>query len=693
MTKFQKMLMSLLGLAMISKGEDNSVVLTDEQNASLTELLGEEKASLLISQVNAELAEVKTAKEELDEVKVSLEKKEKESEAKSTSIEDLEAKVKSLSTENEKLKTQVEKLSDEPETDVVVKVEKLAEGTLAKVFESNGQLFGLEGKEWSLSAPWNALALSGAKGSTTDFQSSAVIQKMNDDFLDYVRSYPEKIESLFNEYFKLPEHWPRITGVMDRLMTATIAVANVTQPRKAKWAPKGDITFKAEEMRVYPTQIDLQFNYWEMQRIETNWLNGFNKVGNQAYKMPFIAFLLMEFLKKARQEDADVLIRGVYVPTPEDREKEKAAHYLYRGNGLLKLVFDAKLENKYRPFNLGAWSFAGAVDYIDAFIKQIPDNVRNTEQLQMVLAPSKILDYKRRYEQIYGGNNDYSGYPATPKDYPNIKFVPLPFLEGSDLILVTTMDNIKILEYKPEEKALFTIEKFLRDVFAFADYRMGIGINHIGLATVEGDPLALVKQVIWTNNVPMFSANFFATSYDDKTGILKVNHNRVKPDNEFTTDIKEIAGNVGDILIIRGDISLGSDVKVKHGTKISLAGNQDFNLKSGGDLTLLKQKDGSYKEVSRTESEALDATTKEFDTLVLEFAADSYAYTGEAGTLEEITGGAEGNRVRIYGGPNALTVADVEGNIKVNSEYALSSVDKYIDLVFVNGVWTEIERG
>lgn len=690
--KFNKMLAKLLGGQAVEQ-KDGVAQLSEEQSGYLKNLLGEKDLEVLLGQVNAELSSVKTAQEELADVKSSLAEKEKEVNVKTSSLESLEQKISILTEKNKDLEAKVEKLSSEPEELKSIKIEKVSNGLSTKVFAVAGQLFGLEGKVWDASSPWNALALSGAKGSTTDFRSSAVIEKMNSEFLDIVRTAPEKIESLFQEHFSLPEHWPRIYGVMDRLMSATISVANVTQPRKATWSPKGDVVFQTEEMRVYPTQIDLQFNYWEMQKIETNWLNSFNKEGNFAYKMPFILFLLDSFLKKARQEDADVLIRGVHIATPETRDKEKSVSYLFRNDGLLKLVFDAKNQGKYRPFKLGKWSFNNAVDYIDDFIKSIPDTVRNAEQLQMVLAPSKIKDYKRRYEQIFGGNMDYTGYPETPKDYPNIKFVPLPQLEGSDFILVTTMDNIKVLEYKPEEKSLATVERFLRDVYVLLDYRLGIGINHIGLATVPGDPLALVKQMIWTNDVPMFSSNFFATSYDDKTGILKVRHNRVKPDDDFSTDIQEIAGNVGDVLIIRGDISLASDVKVKNSAKISLANSEDFSLRSGGDLTLIKLGDGTYKEVSRTSAPQLEATFVEFEDLVLEYEADEYKYTGTAGTLTKILGGLEGNRVRIYGGTNALTIDNVDGNIKVNSQYVLDSDAKFIDFVFVNGVWTEISRG
>lgn len=689
--KYLKMLATLLGVMQVAQKE-NAVDISSDQQTRLNTLLGEEHASLLIEQANKELSDVATAKQELDTVKKTLQKTTQEVENKEANLSALSEKVETLISENKNLKEKVEKLSGEPETIPEMAKKVLETGMVEKVFAQGGQIFGLEGKFWDASSPWNAKLLSGAKGSTTDFRSSVAIQRMNDEFLDYVRTYPEKIESLFNSYFKLPEHWPRIYGVMDRMMSATISVANVTQPRKARWAPKGDIVFKAEEMQVRPTQIDLQFNYWEMQKIETNWLNGFNKVGNYAYKMPFIVFLLSEFLKKARQEDADVLIRGVWVPTPEDREKEKPGHYLHRNDGLLKIIFDARLANKYRPFNLGKWTFANSVDYVDSFIKQLPENLRATEQLQMIMSPSKILDYKRRSEQLFGGNNDYKGYPKSPKDYDNITFVPLPWLEGSDVIIVTTMDNIKVLEYKPEEKSLFTIEKFLRDVYAFLDYRIGIGLNHIGLATVPGDKLALVKQVIWTNNTPLFRADFFVTSYDNKTGILEVRHNRVKPDIDFTTDIVEISGNVGDILVIRGDISFAGDVKVKKGAKLDLT--KDFNLKTGGDLTLIKKADGTYKEVSRTESPALDSTYKEFDTTTLNYEADEYVYTGSEDTLAKIEGGNEGNRLRIQAeNGSKLTISSIAGNIKVDSTYALDSADKFIDLVYVNDVWVEINRG
>ena len=697
--KFKAILMSLL-LWTTMKEKDNQVELSEDERAKLNADIGEADASLLISQVNAELAGVKTAKEELAEAKKELDVKSKESETDKSTLADLTKKIGDLSTKVSAQDALIRKLSDEPETNLG-QFRGSAEEILGKVFEVGGKLLGLEagasGNLWAVEKPWNAAALSGAKGSTTDFRSSAAIETLNNDMLDFVTAYPEKIDQMFAQNFDLPEFWPRVTGVLDRMMSATISVGEVTQPRKARWAPKGDVVIKPEEMKVQPAQIDLQFNYWEMQKIETNWLRGYNREGSQAYKMTFIEYLMTFFLAKARQEDADVLIRGVHVATPESYDPAvtgRAVSYLNRNDGLLKQVFDAKENGKYRPFNLGVYNYANSVDYIDGLIGQLPDSVKN-EQLQLITAPSKLLDYKRRYEELFGGNNNYTGYPETPKDYSNIKFVALKQLEGSDVMMITTLDNIKILEYKPEEKALITFEKFLRDVYAFGDYRIGLGINHIGLAVPASDPMATVKQAIWTNNVPLFSPNFFSTAYDDTTGTLEVRHNRVKPDNGFSTDITKITGEVGKILIIRGDASMATVVNVKNNADLLLTA--DFSLKTGGDLTLIRTNAGKWKEVSRTTGPAVAPTSVEFTTASIAYKANEYLYTGAAAvTLTGITGGTEGNTVRLYGGADAghaLTVADVVGNIEVNSNAVLDSNAKYIDLVYVNGVWTEMGRG
>lgn len=703
--KFWTMLIGLLGVQTLNTKEGKPDLSTEDQE-KLNTMLGAENAATLIEEVTAELAGVEDVKTQLQQAKQSAADQ-------AAKVASLNAKVSELEAEKNNLQTQVATLSEQPEDNpsaqpanvVASGVRKLGTavafiGTLGtsalwggQVQAIGSQFMGEEGALWSIDRPWNARALGGASFVATDFKKDIVIERLNGDLEDFIRENPSKIENIFTRYFNLPELWKSHTvyGVADRITTATITVTEVTQPRKGKWLPKGSASIKPEEMRVRPAQIDLQFDYLRMAQIETNWLNSFNREGTYAYKMTFIEYLLTHYLMQARSEDADVLVRGVFVGTPEDYDYPVS--YLLRNDGILKLAFDAKNAGKYRAFDLGVPTYAGIVDYIDNAIQMLPDDVR-TMPLQMALSPTWIRNYKKRDEELRGQNTNYDGYPQHPRDYPNILFVPVVQFEGSDVMIITTQDNIKPLEFKPEEKSLLTIEKDRRTVYAFGDYRLGIGFNHIGLVTDENDPLKYRKQIVWSNNVPLFKADFFASFYDEGTGIVEVAHNRVQPAKGFTTDITKFVGNVGPILIIKGDVTLATAVKVKDTADIDLTA--DFDLKSGGTLTLVKQANGTYVEVARTTAPETVSSVKEFTGNSVDYAnGNQFTYKGTSSqTLADILNGVEGNTVRIYGqATNTITVNTVAGKIKTNSSYTIDTPQKFIDLVKVGGLWVETGRG
>lgn len=714
MKKFTQMLATLLGLATVPTKE-GKLDLSQEQENSLQEQLGADDMATLIEQVTSELSNVSDIRTQLSEARTNLEASAAQNTANEERLSELTQRVTQLTTENATLQNQVATLSEQPEDNPnaqqgstmtsirgAVGAAAVVLGTLGvsalwggQVQAIGSQLMGEEGKLWATDRPWNNRALSGISMVATDFTKDVVIDRLNGDLEDFIRQNPSRIENIFSTYFNLPDLWKSNTvyGVADRITTATITVTEVTQPRKGKWLPKGSASIKPEEMRVRPAQIDLQFDYMKMVQIETNWINSFNREGTFAYKMTFIEYLLMNYLMQARSEDADVLVRGVYVGTPEDYDYPVS--YLLRNDGILKLAFDAKNANKYRAFEVGTPTYSNIVDYIDGIIQLLPDDVRNMP-LQLVLSPSWIRNYKKRDEELRGQNTNYTGYPQNPRDYPNIVFVPVVQLEGSDVMIITTQDNIKPLEFKPEEKALLTIEKDRRTVYAFGDYRLGIGFNHIGLVTDAADPLKFRKQIVWSNNVPLFKADFFASFYDEGTGIVEVAHNRVQPAKGFATDITKFVGDVGPILIIKGDITLATAVKVKDTADIALTGDADFNLKSGGTLTLVKQANGTYAEVSRTAAPETVSALKEFTGTTVDYAeGNQFIYKGGSSqTLTDIVGGVEGNTIRIYGqATNTITVNTVSNKIKTNSSYAINDSAKFIDLVKVAGLWVETGRG
>lgn len=690
--KFKMYLLQLLGIATLTT-QDNKVSLSAEDSADLEASLGAEKAQQLIDQVNLELANVESVSAQLEAVQLASVAKDATIAEVTQSLTEVSAAAQSQSATIAEQAATIATLKDEPilEGSPVKTALGTAKTVLSRVSIAASMLFA-QGTYGNVDRPWNARAVNGIS-MATDFSKQVNIDRLYGDIEDFTRENPQALQEIYNEYFDLPELWKSHTvfGVKDVLTSAVITVGEVTQPRKAHWIPKGKVNISAEEMRVRPAQIDLTFKYWELQAFETNWLNTmFNKEGTQAYKMTFIYYVLEKYAKKARAEDAEVLVRGVYVPTPEDYLAPVS--FLLRNDGVTKIVYDAREDGKYRPFNMGVPTRANILDYIEEMIGYIPEAIRS-QPLQLVSGTHIPKWYKQRDYEVNGEKTDYIGYPKTPRDYENIQFVTDTRLNGSNLILITFLDNIKPLEYLPNEKNMWTIEKDRRDVHAFMDYRLGIGIQHIGLKVDASHPQKYSMQAIWTNNVAMFESSFFVNGYDDASGILKAAHYQVQVVQNFTTDIVNIESHAGKLISIKGDISLAGNIKVKRNATL-LLDTSDFDLKTGGTLTLLQQNDGKWKEVSRTTAPETLPTSKTFNTLnVLYSGATEFKYEGATGTLLSISEGQQGNRVRIYGSENALTVSDVAGKIDVASDAVLDSDTKFIDLVSVNGIWVEAGRG
>lgn len=700
MKKFQGILASLLMWTSL-KTKDGQIDLSEEEKGSLFEKLGEEDATLLIATANEELSEVKSAKDQLAELKTQIAEAATQATGNpDASAADLASKISALETKVQEQNELINKLKDEPETPSsagTMRKLAVAAGLATAVFAEGGQILGLTGDHYKVEGRnWNERLINPSLAAT-DFSNELVIDQLNRDFQGWVANYPSEIKSLFRDMATLPAHWRVISGVSDRMLTASIVVGEVTQPRKANWISKGAASIKAEVLRVFPVQIDLTFSYWQLQAIETNWINSFNREGSQAYKMSFVQFLLVEYLKKARQEDRKVALLGVHVETPE--QHTRPVSYILRGDGILKQAHDARIANKYRPFNVGLPTTSNILDYVNDMVLALPAEVRN-ENLQFILSPFWQKAYKKKYEEVYNQATDYSGVIDYVKDYPNIKFVALEDLEGSDVMLITLWDNIVVMENIPAEKDLLTFEKSKRDINVFGDYKFGAGIVHIGHQAQLGSAEQFVVQSLWSNNVPFFNADFAVPFYGyEGTGVVEAKFNKIYPDESNTVDITQIMGNVGNYLVVKGNPSLPTSLKLKHGAgKLVLAGSADFELKSTGYITLVKTAENVYKEIGRVATAPVTDAKVSFTGTAIDYTAGTeFVYTGAStATLADILNGAEGNVVRIYGGAaagNALTIASVAGKISVPSSYVMDTKAKFMDLIFVNGVWTEMARG
>jgi hypothetical protein len=705
MTKTVALFSALLGTKEIPiDGEAQTLNLSAEQRQKIVDALGEDLAGEAINGINSEIKNMaqenlnlKAIKDEVDAmVRLSaLTEEELKNVAKDgNGAPETVALVQAIAKKNNEQAAQIQKLIADPEGDVP---SAIIQGNGKKITHSASHLFGsTKAYDAFEERNWNARA-AGLTTAATNFTDQPTVQKLNNDLDLYFRENPEELKSLHRDNFGLPAFWNKRTKVDDKVADATIATAEISQARKLPWLPKNRQIIKPEEGQIFPIQIDIEYVGYFLQKIEASWLNMMNKEGSQPYKTSFVRFLVSEIDKKARQEDRIATIKGVYVETPENATTP--GRFINRQNGLLYLAQQARdVTKKYRPFDLGMPTPTNIVDYVDNFIKQLPYDVRTQQGLVLYLSDFWLKAYKRRSETLFGGNNDYTGYPTNPKDYNNIKFEVLVDMEGSDFMFMTFDDNIEVLENIPAEKSMYHFEYLKRMIYIWADYKMGVRFLHIGNPVVEGDPLEFSVQTVWSNTAPVFPKDFFVPVNDDATGKVKVNFKNLYVTKDWATDITEFTNTTpGTIIKIKGDTQLAAVKNVVDGAKVDLAGNVAFNLKSGGTLTLYVNADGTVKELARTAApESTVVSDVNFDTATVDANLGStFRYNGAA--TKAITGiqnGVEGKTIKIFGTDTAsvdVTFSDT-GNINVASAATLLDATDYLQLTLVDGVWIETGR-
>lgn len=714
MAKTVGMLLAFFGLEQLPlNAEGTQVAFSDDQEAQLKKSMSAEEVEKLKKALNKDISlmtentlELKAIQDEIDAMVAELELTAAELETiakEEKGDKQTLAALKAIQLKQTEMGATIQKLINEPvgDTGAIIK----NNNPNMKVVHSDTHLFASNKSYDAIDRPWNKSALLRANGalqvSATDFTDQPTVQKLNDDLALFYRENPTSLTSLTRDSYGLPSFWTTRTKVDDKVADGNIATAEISQARKLPWLPKNKQTIQAEEGQIFPINIDIEYVGYFLQKIEASWLNMMNKEGSQPYKDSFVRFLVSEIDKKARIEDRVATIKGIFVATPDDATE--AGKAINRQNGILYLAQQARdVTKKYRPFDLGMPTTTNIVDYVDNMVKKLPQDVREQQGLVLYLSDEWLRAYKRRSETLFGLNNDYSGYPETPKDYPNVKFERLVDMAGSNFMFITFDDNIEILENVPAEKSMYKFEYLKRMIYIWADYKMGVRFLHIGNKIDEGDPDEFKVQTVWSNTAPIFPEDTFVPFHENGSTKLKLSFNNVyaaKGRTSTVTEIENFSDYKGQVVKIKGNIGLVATTNVVHDVaKLKLAGNANFDLKSGGTLTLFVTEDGgvpfelsrtTVPETAPTEEATFNGATVDADLGTI-FKSAHTATTA----ITSVINGVQGKTISIYG-TNAVGVnvtLSTVGNIAMASAAVLDTAADYVQLTLVDGTWRETKR-
>lgn len=690
---------------------DGKLVFDKEATEKLESALTKEKLDAAIAAANADLAENSQAEEiktKLTDVLAKLDIPQEKLEEIITNAQaggnnDNLAIIKAVETALTDYQASVQKKieelgaeaeEDSPEAKGTKHVMEKLKHSATHLFASNKGYDAIDNDR-----PWNKAAAAGLTVSATDY-SETVINKLNGDAELYFRENPTEIQSLHRDNFGLPDFWKKRLNVTDRVASASILTAEITQTRKLGWLPKNKQEIEAEEGKIYPVQIDAQWEGYQLQEIETSWLNMMNKEGSQPEKMSFVRFLVGELMKRARMEDRISTLNGIFVQTPDSATS--AGKFINRQNGLFYQLWKARdIDKKFRAFAMGEITPANVYDYYHSdneanlgVLKRLPQEVLAQTNLVCYIHYKVWTWYKAKYKEINGTNMDYKGMPEHFEDYPNVRVVTFVDQENPSFTFITFDDNIEILENVPAEKSSYRFQTLLRKIYLLADYKLGVRLIHIGRKIKANDPDEFKVQSVWSNDVPIFKEDRFIPVFDDETGIVKVNYKNIQVDAGWKTDITKFDNlTPGTVLKVMGNTGLAAAKNIVDNSDISLVGNASFALNTGYTITFFVKSDYTLQELSRTTSLPTNPSTDvEFAGTSIDANAGSvFRYTGTAdATLADIDNGSNDKVIRIYGNDVTdvdFTVDDIANLLVVGTAKVLSDDSHYVDLVKVSGVW------
>lgn len=707
--------LSTLGLKELPKGADGKVALDAKQAEDLSTVFGSEKYNAFLKVANDVLAEEagimaaeeaeKTKANELLASVLAGNAGGEDDDVPDTPQTVAEKVVAVVAKKDAAIATLMNAPEDRPATVNAVKTALFGVALAASIStpthlfganaEASNKIFAFEGRNW------NALAV-GKSAAKTDFTDVSTITRLNEDLREYQIQNPTFLRDLYVDKYGLPAFWPKRTGVLDQISDAVMDIGNVTQARKPDWTPGFEMFLEAEKRRIYRIQIDLEFNGYELQELENSWLNTiFNFDGSSPYKHSFVAFLIGKIDEKARQEDREGAINGIYAPNIAGIKMK--GHYLNAQSGIRHQLFMFRdVLKTISPYvsTVGKFTSANAYDYVKGFIESLPLKVRNMPNQVLYISPSNIVKIKDAYKEINKTNNDYTGNTLNYiEGYPNIVFEGLKDFEGSNLMFITSKDNIEILEYLLAEKSKYRMEELKRNAYIHADYRFGVGFVFSGFNLPSNDFKGLA-QFIWINDEPIFPSTVSVPLFGaPMSAAVKINFNRLHVHPELVANVTKLEGMpAGTIVEIIGDKLMTNTNKILKKT-VPNGGNLDltvdFDPKTMYKLILAVQADGTYKELARVaDFPNNNASSATFDDLVIDLAdGNVQKYEGATGTLTGIVGGNENTEVTIYGSETGLTVATVAGKIVMSSSAVLNTDAKFVTLKNFGGVWYDIARG
>src|SRR5580765_7238915 len=265
----------------------------------------------------------------------------------------------------------------------------------------------------------------------------------------YHRTYAEELYSKLIAKDYSQKYFRTVAGVKDQYIADEFLLTEILQPYQKAWTPKGVVSFQPAIIYARPIKVDIEFEPKDMEKTwEGKRIDGSLPEGQQFLESYIFDQLIMKIKKEL---EFDVAYTGVYkAPTPGIAGAAKDS-----ADGLLTIVDAGITAGTIEDTDTGAIDATNAVDALEAVYDSVDPDFQDGELIALVDGAIARF-YKRDYRQAYGPNQDYNGMGKEDQSFyidgTNCEVVPIPGMNGTGRIIITTKENlIRVIDGTTED--------------------------------------------------------------------------------------------------------------------------------------------------------------------------------------------------------------------------------------------------
>lgn len=293
----------------------------------------------------------------------------------------------------------------------------------------------------------------------------------------------DRLKSALRQPAVTPSYAVPIIHDSDVYRTSNTSLGSIVQQFQKAFTPKGDITFKPNEIRLRNLKVDLSLYPDD---VKGKWIGFLQNLSVQERAdWPIVRYMLEKEVVPQIPHDLEMSTywKGVYTAATAGT----AGNAEDAMDGIRRLLNNGIADSSMNQISLSAApSTSNIFEIIEEYAEKtyITNTALSGVKQRIYMSPSWLRAYFRDKRNTHGADTNFSTTGINVIDFmPNVELVGLPSMEGADYIWSTPVDNFVHIR-KLGGMTTPKVEESKREVFLMLDWWEALGFLYNGLVCV-----------------------------------------------------------------------------------------------------------------------------------------------------------------------------------------------------------------